>query len=386
MKKYQLKHRPSKIVCLAILMIVAACGPEVASSPPAESLPNVTPSDVAPPSINSASCGTWKALDGGTTASFRGLSVVGDGDVVWVSGTGGTWGRSLDGGTTWTMQTVSGGEDLDFRDVDAFSQDVAYLMGAGPGELSRIYKTVDGGVTWDLQFINPWPEGFFDGMAFWDANHGLVYGDPVDGRFTVLATEDGGVSWQRVPSAGMPPALAGEAGFAASGTGIAVMAGGHAWFGTGGSAARVFRSSDYGQSWQVASTPMLSGESSKGIFSLAFADADRGVAVGGDYTQPEAVERNAARTVDGGVSWTLIESFGPSGYRSAVAMALGSEGKMMMAVGTSGSDISFDGGVTWAAISTVNYNSVAFGSGSLEASPCNGWAAGPDGRLGTLTE
>ncbi len=377
---------------ISLLSIVVACGPEPPIAPPAEPIQDATPS-VA----DGSPCRVWRPLDGGTTASFRGLSVVGDNAVVWVSGTGGTWGRTIDGGATWVMQAVPGAEDLDFRDVDAFSQDTAYLMSAGPGELSRIYKTVDGGMTWDLQFTNPWPEGFFDGMAFWDVDHGLVYGDPVEGRFMVLTTRDGGATWQRVPADGMPPALEAEAGFAASGTGVAVEAGGYAWFGTGGTEARVFRSGDHGQSWQVASTPMLAGESSMGIFSLAFAGADQGLAVGGDYTQPEAAVRHAARSIDGGVTWTLIESSPPSGYRSAVAFAPGSNGRVAIAVGTSGADLSLDGGITWEALGTENYNSVAFGNSvafsnsvafgvSGRASICGGWAAGPEGRLGKLKE
>ncbi|MEM7583383.1 MAG: hypothetical protein AAF560_08395 [Acidobacteriota bacterium] len=354
-----------------VLMLTVACGSET----PPEAIPE--PPEEA--EVESPLCEVWQVVDSGISASFRGLSVVGDGEVVWVSGTGGTWGRTVDRGATWTSGVVPDAEDLDFRDVDAFSQDIAYLMSAGPGELSRIYKTVDGGGTWELQLTNPGPEGFFDGMAFWGERHGLVYGDPVDGRFMVLATDDGGSSWNSVPSEGMPPALDGEAGFAASGTGLAVMTGGLAWFGTGGPEARVFRSRDYGQSWQVATTPMLAGEGSMGIFSVAFSDPSHGIAVGGDYTQPEGTERHAACTTDGGVTWTLIESSSPAGYRSAVAFVPDSQGQIVMAAGTSGSDLSLDGGESWQTAGAENTNCVAFGP-----SLCTGWAAGPEGFIAKL--
>ncbi len=353
---------------------LTACGGESPTPAPTVA-PTSTPTEPPPFEL---SCRGWQSLDSGTTASFRGLSAVSD-QVVWVSGTGGTVGRTLDSGATWTMRSVPGATELDFRDVDAFDAETAYLMSAGPGKASSIYKTTDGGVTWDQQWTNPGPEGFFDGMAFWDAERGVLYGDPVDSRFVVLTTQDGGSSWNRVSADTMPEALPEEAGFAASGTGIAVAAGGHAWFGTGGPEARVFHSADYGRTWTVSDTPMQSGVGSAGIFSLTFHDANRGIAVGGDYTKPEDAQGHAARSDDGGNTWTLMTTSAPAGYRSAVAIVPGSQGRGLVTVGISGSDLSLDGGETWHPLGNEEYNSVAFGE-----SPCAGWAAGPDGKIARL--
>jgi photosystem II stability/assembly factor-like uncharacterized protein len=355
----------------AVAAAVAGCGAETV--PVVESGPAPQDRQPAAPAVE---CGGWQPLPSGSSASFRGLDAIDD-EVVWVSGTGGTWGRTVDGGATWRMDAITGAEELDFRDVDAFGADVAYLMSAGPGELSRIYKTVDGGASWQLQHTNRRPEGFFDGMAFWDAGRGLVYGDPVDGYFTVLATADGGATWTPVPAESLPPALEGEAGFAASGSGLAVAADGRAWFGTGGPAARVFRSTDHGRTWAVSPTPVRSGAGSSGIFSLDFREAVHGVAVGGDYTRPGEATANAARTADGGVTWEVLHDSPPAGYRSGVAWA--PDGRSLIAVGTSGSDRSEDDGATWSAFDTVGYHSVRFGS-----SPCSGWAAGPEGRIARL--
>jgi photosystem II stability/assembly factor-like uncharacterized protein len=46
---------------------------------------------------------------------------------------------------TWTIGKVPGAEKLDFRDVEAFDANTAYLLSIGEGETSRIYKTTDGG-------------------------------------------------------------------------------------------------------------------------------------------------------------------------------------------------------------------------------------------------
>src|SRR5438105_2250492 len=109
----------------------------------------------------------WRMQAIRTDADFRGLCVVSP-RVVWVGGTKGTFGRTADGGTTWTAGTVPGAETLDFRDVEAFGDATAYLLSAGPGADSRIYKTTDSGKTWALQFQNADPEAFYDALAFWD--------------------------------------------------------------------------------------------------------------------------------------------------------------------------------------------------------------------------
>ena len=83
----------------------------------------------------------------------------------------------------------------------------------------------------------------------------------------------------------MPAALPGEGAFAASGTCLVVQGDRNAWFGTGGG--RVFRSTDRGRTWTVHKTPIRAGNGSSGIFSLTFWDADHGVAVGGDYKEPD---------------------------------------------------------------------------------------------------
>src|ERR1044071_317489 len=66
-------------------------------------------------------------LTSGTKTSLRGLSVVND-NVVWVSGSNGTVGKTLDGGKTWTWMTVTGFEKKDFRDIEAFDGASAIII------------------------------------------------------------------------------------------------------------------------------------------------------------------------------------------------------------------------------------------------------------------
>src|SRR5215468_7273633 len=131
----------------------------------------------------------WIKQNVNTTAGFRGLSVVNE-KIVWASGTGGTVIRTIDGGKTWNVMTVPGAEKLDFRDIEAFDANTAYILSIGNGESSRIYKTVDGGKTWDLQFKNANEKAFFDAVACWDRQTCVALSDPVDGKFVLILTRD----------------------------------------------------------------------------------------------------------------------------------------------------------------------------------------------------
>jgi photosystem II stability/assembly factor-like uncharacterized protein len=244
-------------------------------------------------------------LGANTSESLRGVHALND-KVVWASGTHGTYLRTVDGGINWAVAQVPGAEELDFRDVEAFSADEAYLLAAGPGEKSRIYKTIDAGQHWALQFTNEDPKGFYDCFGFWDHEHGIAVGDPVDGRFELLTTEDGGAHWTALPDTSRPQAKPKEGAFAASGTCLAVEGLNNVWFATGGPVARVFRSQDRGHTWKVVETTMVHGADASGIFSIAFRDAKHGLIAGGDYQNPDTDSANLAESNDGGATWRIL--------------------------------------------------------------------------------
>ena len=288
----------------------------------------------------------WTPQQSGTTVRFRGVSAVSS-------------------------------EALDFRDVQGVDANTAYLLSIGTGEQSRIYKTTDGGASWTLQFTNHNAKAFFDAFAFWDAMSGIAMSDPVDGKFVIIRTTDGGAHWQEVSSANIPNALEGEAAFAASGTCLTVQGKNNVWFGTGGGkTARVFRSSDRGQAWAVSPTPIMAGNASSGIFSLAFKDARNGIAVGGDYKIEREAHDHVARTNDGGRTWTLLRGSQPTGFRSGVVYVAGAVAPTLVAVGPSGSDYSLNNGASWTGMAGDGFHAVSF-AGATGA----GWAVGEGGRI-----
>lgn len=314
------------------------------------------------------------ALEDQRSATRRLLQAVSpvDTSVVWISGQGGTWQRTTDGGRTWTGGIVPGQDSLEFRDVHAASATEAWLLSAGPGDRSRIYHTTDAGSTWQLQWTNDEPAGFYDCMSFWDARRGVVYGDAVDGALRVLRTEDGGRTWQR--AAGLPPALAGEGGFAASGTCVVTGGEGRAWIAAGNAPkARAFRTTDFGATWTAAETPLVAGEGA-GLTSIAMVDASIGFAFGGDLNASERTD-NVARTADGGRTWTPLPHLALVGPAYGGVAAPGTSGRALIVVGPGGADVSLDGGASWRTIDARAW----WGIGS--AGPDATWIAGPGGRI-----
>jgi photosystem II stability/assembly factor-like uncharacterized protein len=288
-------------------------------------------------------------LTAGLPASFRGLSAVND-KIVWVSGSGGTVGESLDGGKNWSWMTVPGYEKRDFRDIEAFDANTAILMAVDTP--ADILKTVDGGKTWKLVYENNTPGMFLDAMEFWDANSGIVVGDPIEGRFFLSQSFDGGNSWHDIPPRALPKADSGEGCFASSGTNIRNLKQRKACFVSGGPSSRLFLADT------AINLPILHGKNSTGANSVAVKDPSgkKGgqhlIVVGGDYAKDTLREKNCFLTNDGGKTW-IAPTTPPHGYRSCVEYI---GGNWVLCCGTSGVDISYDNGMNWVLLTTTGFH------------------------------
>ncbi len=303
----------------------------------------------------------WALKQTGKDARFRGLAAVSR-STAWVAGSKGTVLRTADGGRSWQDVSPPGAtaEGLELRDIEAFDARRAVALSIGEGEASRVLRTEDGGKTWTEAFRNPDPRAFYDCLTFFDSRHGLAMSDPVDGRFRILSTDDGGRSWQVLPSAGMPEALPGEAGFAAGGQCLVSAGPRDVWLATGGGAvARILHSADRGRTWQAAESGIPAGDPAKGVFAVAFRDRTTGLAVGGDYRTGQASPP---------VSYT---------HRSGAAWLPHIRGAAL-AVGPTGTDVTTDGGRSWRPLEAGSFDTV-------DCTPDGGcWAAGEKGRVGRL--
>ncbi len=333
------------------------------------------------------------AQQSGTTNRLQAVSPV-NSQVVWASGVAGTWVKTTNGGQTWEAGVVTGAESLQFRDVQGVSENVAYLLSAGTGTDSRIYKTEDGGKSWTLQFQNQDPNAFYDCFAFWTPKRGLATSDSVNGRFPALRTING-EAWNDIGDR-LPAAQSGESSFAASGTCVATQGKRHAWIATGGAAkARILATADGGDTWAAYDTPIVQGTPTSGVFTVAFRDARHGILGAGELAAPTAFADTMARSQDGGRSWQLTSRPPFPGAVYGLSYVLdhqyfdhkfggdfeddeqyNCEERRVVITGPAGAAWSSDEGDTWLSLpGVVNYWAVAF------ADQKTGWLVGTEGRI-----
>ncbi|HLV85403.1 MAG TPA: hypothetical protein VKV39_00395 [Candidatus Sulfotelmatobacter sp.] len=331
-----------------------------------------------------------KAQTSGTTQLLIAVSPV-NSRVVWASGTGGTYVVTTDGGEHWKAGVVPGAENDEFRDVQGVSDKIAYLMSIGNNTTDfKVYKTVDGGAHWTIEFTNQVANAFYDCFAFWTPTRGIMHSDSMNGVFLDERTTNG-KTWQSIGS-NLPPALPGEASFAASGTCIAAQGKRNAWAVTGGATiARVLATRDGGNTWNAYDTPLVSNPSA-GAVSVAFRNAWDGMVAGGDLASNTAAD--AATSHDGGRTWKLTKKPPVQGAIFCLAYASGryhddddqgeeDHGRTVVVTAETEPNYSSgsaawtpDEGETWYALPKVSgYWGVAF------ADPHAGWFVGNNGQI-----
>ncbi len=260
--------------------------------------------------------------------------------------------KSVDGGDTWTSQTIDLGPNtagLGITSISAISDQIAWISAAPDvSDLGGVWKTTDGGLTWTKQttalFTNP-DDSYTSFVHFWDASNGVTGGDTESGSFEIYITSDGGDNWNRVTgAANIPDSIVGETGY----VGVTSVIGDTFWFGT--SAGRIFKSMDKGLSWSVsdsvASTDFLYDR-------FTFSDALKGVLMIHDTQE-------IFNTIDGGTTWDLIVT--PDFYKTNIAYIPNTSTVIAgVAANPFGSSYSLDDGLTWTIIDTgVFHGTLAF--------------------------
>lgn len=295
--------------------------------------------------------------------SFRGLSITGNS--IWVSGSGGTVGRSVDGGDTWQWQTIKGYEKTEFRDIEALDEKTAVVMGiASP---AYILKTSDGGQSWTQVYENRDTAMFLDAMAFKNEKEGMVIGDPINNKIFVAHTKDGGNSWQPTDQLKLPEAKPGEAFFAASGSNIIWSPLGYCIV-SGGVTSRFFTKS------KAIQLPTTQGQQMTGANGIAV-QGNLLLVASGNYNDRNKTDSAFVYSHNGGKTWRLPDIM-PAGYRSAVCFT----GKnTAITCGITGIDITNDGGRHWKQISKEGFNTCAYNKTNNAV-----YFVGNNGRVGKL--
>lgn len=226
------------------------------------------------------------------------------------------------------------------------------------GNPALLYKISD--AKSELVYKEEHDKVFYDSMKFFDdEKHGIAVGDPTEDCASIILTSDGGNTWKKLPCSQLPKIEKDEAFFAASNTNIAIVDK-TVWIASGGSKARILKSTDYGNTWKIYNTPVIQGDGPQGIYSIDFYDENNGIAIGGNYAKPNDNCANKAITSDGGKTWTIVADNQNPNYKSCVQYVPYTNGKEVFAVGKTGVSFSNDGGHTWTEVSNDSYYTIQF--------------------------
>ena len=321
-----------------------------------------------------------EVITGGTNTSLRGMSIPSENNI-WVSGSNGTVGKSIDAGKTWRWIVVPGFEKRDFRDIEAFDSTTAIVMAID--NPANILKTTDGGATWKKVYEKTMDGMFLDAMDFKNRNEGICIGDPLNlnnsgKQFYVIRTNDGGNTWSEAPTNELQPAEKGEAIFSASGTNISFL--NHPdyeyAFITGGIVSNLYLIAKTGKKSKKATIPVVSGKETTGAFSFVTDLKNLFYTIGGDYKLPKNTAGNFSYTTNAGTNWNTASVSAPFGYRSCIRIV---NNTTLIACGTTGVDYALNGEKEWKNISAENFNVCMVTKGKQV------FFAGEKGKIGRLT-
>lgn len=307
--------------------------------------------EYVPRTINNVTIQEYK-MD---STSIRAIHAISKNEVIF-AGSKGDIGFTDDNGKTWNYTNITHQDSITphFRSIAKTKSSMFVLSVANP---ALLYK-IENGVT-SLVYTEEHPKVFYDAMTFVNDKVGIAIGDPINGCTSIIMTKDGGNSWAKIDCSKLPSVLEGEASFAASNTNIASI-NKSIWVVTGGEKARVLKTEDFGDTWEIFDSPIIQGDGPQGIYSVDFYDENNGVIIGGDYSKPEENKGNVAITEDGGKTWTLVADGVNPNYKSCVQYIPGTQGQEVMAVGKTGVSFSNNGGQTWADVSTDSYYAIQF--------------------------
>ena len=290
------------------------------------------------------------------STSIRAILAISNNELIF-AGSKGDITTTKDGGRTWQTQSLKYNDTIipHFRSIAKNGENIFALSVANP---ALLYKGNQN--NYELVYTEEHEKVFYDCMQFFaDGKHGIAIGDPTEDCPSVILTSDGGNTWTKLPCSQLPTFEEGEAFFAASNTNIAIV-NNTVWIGSGGTKARILKSTDFGNTWEIFDTPIVQGDGPQGIYSIDFYDENHGIAIGGNYSKPENNNANKAITTDGGKTWTLVANNTNPNYKSCVQYVPNTNGEEVFAVGKTGISFSNDGGHTWKQISKESYYAIQF--------------------------
>ncbi len=249
--------------------------------------------------------------------------------------------RSVDGGNTFTHNTVPIGGDARPAQIDAFDANIA-LVALATGE---IYRTTDGGVNWVLVYSYTTSAGneWFDGCRILNDSVVVAYGDgDVPGELHFVRSTDKGATWTQITGINY---LGGQWGYYTYGL-AACNVDESIWctsYPSGNTNSYVFRSYDAGITWD--SYQVADSVASNRPRAVAFTDDNNGlIEIQGGYL---------IKSTDGGTTWNSTNNpdTSASGYPNAVSAIPNTN--IIICYDDVGVFYTTDLGITWGAIPTT---------------------------------
>lgn len=294
--------------------------------------------------------------------------------------------NTTDGGNTWTVHPITNATGLGPSCIMALNADTAWTAMFNPAGGGQIMRTNDGGVTWTWQNTATFtpPNGFPNIVHFFDANNGICMGDPNGGYFEIYTTVDGGTNWVRTQQANIPANQSGEFGITDVYTALGSST---LWFGT--NHGRIYKTTDAGFNWTVASTPYAGF-----LGGISFKDANYGLAVEADLA---TVNTDVIVTTDGGATWNILPTItGNVGQKQQITFVPGTDSTFVFTspynrtaapIRDFGSGFSTNGGTDWWMVDQGA--AAALHSDNDFTSPTSGWTGGltpPDPIFGLFRD
>ena len=259
--------------------------------------------------------------------------------------------KTIDNGITWNSGVVNTPGGLkDITSICGINKDTAWavLNKHGGGSFasilfSKVLKTTDGGINWIIQ-----PSASFTGptnhinfIHFKDENNGICVGDSNSGYWEMYTTNNGGTNWSRIPNLNIPTNIINEKGI----DNCFDTFKNNLWFGT--TKGRIYKSVDFGNSWNVNYTGLSN------ISNITMEDSLIGLATD-SFT--------IVKTTDGGTTWNPIIYNGVF-YKNSVSSDINNPNKYYSCgweQGNFGSSYSLDGGLNWISIDNIPHTVVNF--------------------------
>jgi photosystem II stability/assembly factor-like uncharacterized protein len=295
---------------------------------------------------------TWEVKMYAGGGGFLDFDRLGDGTLIAMSDEGDAF-RSADNGTTWVNATHTAVEGLR-GEIGALDVGPGGWGAAGTDTSPpvRWFRTEDGGARWIQDPTGP-QIAFTMAIEYWDANRAIAVGD----YGLMWRTTNGGQNWTSVAIPNNPPNGRGW-NISTPGPGVAYASV------TGQTQARVYRTTDYGATWEQRSNGI---PSTGGLTGISFYDLNNGFVSGYASSSPRMF-----RTTDGGGTWTSVGVAGLPSWTWQIHWHDASTG--LAAVYNSGGIYrTTNGGTSWVRVWNESAREIGFSDSMHGVATLSGW-------------